>query len=123
MKEATKLVESQYNNPVYDQVALMEQVGVVNSTRMMKILRNLRKNGGPLGEGKLASQCGERMFYPEWKFFMETLLKWGWVKTEATGRMIGDQIPQQVSLTPLGEEFMASRLDPKPKSADPQPTE
>ena len=109
MSGEAKLIENQYNNPIYDQFALMEQVGVVNSSRMMTILRSLRKHG-PIGEGKLAAMCSERMFLPEWPQFINRLLDFGFIKVSPTGHAAS----KDISLTPLGEEFLANRLDPKP---------
>jgi hypothetical protein len=112
MENATKMIPAPFGELIFDQVALSEQVGVINSARMMKILRQLRK--GPTGEGKLAAACSERMFYPEWSQFINLLLQWKWIKAEPTGHAAS----KELSLAPLGEEFLASRLDPKPKPVE-----
>jgi hypothetical protein len=103
------------NSPVYDQFALMEQVGVINSARMMKILRNLRKEN-PIGEGTLAAKCTERMFYPEWVGFISKLSDWGWIAFEP----VGHGAARKISLTTLGEEFLTHQLGPR---VEEQPTE
>lgn len=108
MENATKMIPASFGEPLYDQFAI-EQVGVINSNRMMKLLRNLRKHS-PIGEGKLAAMCGERMFYPEWEYFINTLLHWKWIKATPTGHAAS----KELSLDEFGEQFLASRLDPKP---------
>jgi hypothetical protein len=94
--------------PVFDQFILCEQVGVVTSNRLMKLLRNTRKQG-PILEGKLAAICGERMFLPEWPGFINLLLQWGYIKTQPTGKGVF----RTVQLTELGEEFMTHCIGPK----------
>lgn len=117
MENATgqKMIPASFGDPIFDQTRLMEQVGIINSSRIMKIMRNLRKLG-PIGEGMLAGRIGERVCYPEWQQFIALLVQWGWVKAS----LIGHGNSKEISLTALGEQFLADRLDPKPK---PQPTE
>jgi hypothetical protein len=106
MSEATnKTVDK---GPVFDQFILAEQVGVVTSNRLMKLLRNTRKHG-PILEGKLAAICGERMFLPEWPGFINQLLQWGYIKTQHTGKGAF----RTIQLTELGEEFMTHCTGPK----------
>jgi hypothetical protein len=102
--------------PVFDQFVLAEQVGIVNSSRMMKILRHVRKSDGPIGEGTLAAKCCERLFLPEWPIFINQLLQWGYIEVKPTGR----GIYRNVSLTVLGEEFLEHTIGPKMVD---QPTE
>jgi hypothetical protein len=94
--------------PVFDQFALADQVGIINSNRFMKILRHARKYG-PLTEGELAGKCCERMFFPEWSQFINTLLQWNWIEVKPTGRANY----RTVELTALGEEFMEHTIGPK----------
>jgi hypothetical protein len=101
--------------PVYDQFALADQVGIINSNRLMKILRHTRKYG-PLTEGELAGKCCERLFLPEWAGFINQLLQWGWIEAKPTGR--GNY--RSISLTATGEQFMEYQIGPKVVE---QPTE
>ena len=94
--------------PVFDQFALADQVGIVNSNRMMKILRNVRKYG-PIVEGLLAGKCAERMFFPEWSQYINTLLQWGWIEAKPTGKGTF----RNLTITSVGEEFMEYKTGPK----------
>jgi hypothetical protein len=109
MENATKMEPAPFGAPIYDQIALAEQVGAVNSVRIMTIMRNLRKHS-PIKEGELAAKACERMFLPEWSQFVNWLLEWGWIKTEPTGHGLS----RRIHLTDKGEQFMAARLDPQP---------
>lgn len=104
----TETNETMDRGPVFDQFVLVEQVGIVNSNRLMKILRNLRKYA-PIQEGVLAGKCCERMFLPEWPQFINQLLQWGYIETKPTGR--GNY--RNISLTALGEEFLEHTIGPK----------
>ena len=95
--------------PVFDQFALAEQVGIGNSSRIMQILRKVRKSNGPIGEGTLAGKCCERMFRPEWPQFINQLLQWGFIEVQPTG--VGAH--RKINLTALGEEFLEHTIGPK----------
>jgi hypothetical protein len=105
----TKMIPAPFSREIFDQTALLNQVDVITSTRMMKVLRTLRKHG-PIGEGELAMKVGERMYYPEWKHYITLLLQWEWIKEES--RCHGHA--RKLSLDKQGEEFLAARLDPRP---------
>jgi hypothetical protein len=107
--EPQKLVKNPFSEPLYDQFALGDKVGYINSSRMMRILRYLRKHS-PQGEGKLAKAVDEKMFHPDWPELINTLLQWGWIKGDPTGH--GRAL--EISLTAKGEEFLHERLDPRP---------
>jgi len=92
---------------LFDQFVLAEQVGIVNSNRLMKILRHSRKCG-TIAEGILAGKCCERMCFPEWSQFINQLLAWEFIKVTPTGR--GNY--RNITLTEKGEEFLGYTIGP-----------
>lgn len=103
---------------VFDQFALADLPGVdlVFSSRLMKVLRLLRKNG-PTTEGLLASGVREKIFLHEWTLLMAKLIELGYVTSEPTGR----GLTKLISLTPNGEALLHEKIDPKPKLPEPEP--
>jgi hypothetical protein len=69
---------------VSDQFAFADQVGYVDSRRMVKVLRNTHRHA-PIGEGELAIKCGERVYMPAWKELIDRMVKWDLIKLEPTG--------------------------------------
>jgi hypothetical protein len=93
------------NSKVFDQFALMEELGAsYRSSIAMLILRNLL-NSGTWKEGDLAQRVGSRLFRPEWKPLIERLAEMGYVSFKSTGHAMS----RTVSLTDLGREFLADK--------------
>jgi hypothetical protein len=108
-------------NPVYDQFALSDQVGIITSSRMMKVLRHLRTHG-PLTEGILANKCGEKIFLKDWSDLVRLLTDdFGYISSELSGR----GLTKLFSLTEKAEAFLEDRLGPKEPEqvTEAQPTE
>lgn len=100
-----------YKELIFDQMALLDAgVDVVTSSRMMKVLRSLRKYG-PLTEGILANRCNERAFLHDWKLLIAKLLEMNYIASELSGQGTA----QRISLTEQGEEFLMDRLGPEPE--------
>lgn len=93
-----------HSSKIYDQFALMDQLGAIGSSQTMLVLRTLL-NYGTLGEGVLAAKIGSRTFRPEWAPLINNVFAMGYVSFTPTGRGVA----RTVSLTDAAKDFLAER--------------
>jgi hypothetical protein len=98
-------VKKQPRSRVYDQFIFADQMGLVNSSMAVLILRNLLNNGGMVGEGVRAAKIGSRTFRPEWTPLIEKLHAMGYVSFKPTGHGTS----RTVSLTDNAKEFLTEK--------------
>jgi hypothetical protein len=108
-----------FNNKLYDQFKLAEQLGYINSATAMAILRRLLSKDNR-NEGELAASVGCRLFRPDWKPLIEKLREMGYVSIKGTGHGMA----RIVSITDVAKEFLAdARIEVEPEQVVEQPTE